>query len=77
MLGSCRRIDPLGRVTIPKELRKKYAISDKTLLSIRELGDKIVIQKAVPACKLCGSEQDVDEYMMVCEECSAKIKNQY
>ncbi|MDD4492840.1 MAG: AbrB/MazE/SpoVT family DNA-binding domain-containing protein [Eubacteriales bacterium] len=75
MLGSCRKIDPLGRVTIPKELRRKYGISDKTLLSISELDDKIVIQKAVPACKLCGSEQDVDEHLMVCAVCSIRIKN--
>ncbi|HBR03694.1 MAG TPA: AbrB family transcriptional regulator [Ruminiclostridium sp.] len=76
MLGSCRKIDTLGRVTIPKEMRKKYAITDETLLSITEQNDKIVIQKAIPTCKLCGSEQDVDESIMVCKRCSEKIKNQ-
>lgn len=76
MLGSCRKIDPLGRVTIPKELRNKYAITDNTLLNITELNDKIIIQKAMPACKLCGSEQNVDESIMVCKNCSLQIKNQ-
>ena len=76
MLGSCRKIDILGRVTIPMELRKKYAITDKTLLNITEKNDKIVIQKAIPTCRICGSEQDVDETLRVCRECSAKIKNQ-
>ena len=75
VLESCRKVDLLGRITIPKELRKKHAITDTTLLSISELDDKIVIQKAMPACKICGSQQEVDESLQVCRTCSIKIKN--
>lgn len=75
MLESCRRIDLLGRVTIPRELRKKHGISDRALLCIREVDQRIVIEKVSAACRLCRSEEDVDEEIRVCNACKEKIKS--
>ena len=54
--GIVRRIDELGRVVIPKEIRRTLRIKDGDPLEIFTEGDAILLRKYRPAgaCVLCG-----------------------
>lgn len=71
--GIVRRIDDLGRVVIPRELRRTFGISEGDSLEIYTEGNKIIISKYTPGCCLCGSEREnlVPFYpeKMICKPC--------
>ena len=54
--GIVRHIDSLGRVVLPKELRRTFDITTDTPLEIFTEGDAILLRKYRPAdaCALCG-----------------------
>ena len=54
--GIVRHIDALGRVVLPKELRRSFDITADTPLEIFTEGDAILLRKYRPAdaCALCG-----------------------
>jgi transcriptional pleiotropic regulator of transition state genes len=52
--GIVRRVDELGRVVIPIELRRTYSIDIGDPLEIYVDGDKILLKKYVPSCMFCG-----------------------
>ncbi|MDK8193745.1 AbrB/MazE/SpoVT family DNA-binding domain-containing protein [Paenibacillus sp. UMB7766-LJ446] len=54
--GMVRRIDDLGRLVLPKELRKVRGIENGDPLEFFVDGDKIVLRKYQPGCVLCGNE---------------------
>ncbi|PGC28806.1 AbrB family transcriptional regulator [Bacillus pseudomycoides] len=58
--GVTRKLDPLGRVVIPKELRRTLAIQEKTPLEIYVEGEKIILKKyeANGACAITGEVSD-------------------
>jgi transcriptional pleiotropic regulator of transition state genes len=74
--GIVRRVDELGRIVIPMELRRTLGIRVKDPLSISMEGERIIIEKFHDACALCGSEQDVIVFKdrAVCARCTAEIK---
>ncbi len=70
-----RKLDHMGRIVIPSEYRKITGIEDMAEVRITEQGGKIVIERLAPACKLCGSEENINEEMCVCKNCIEKIKS--
>ena len=60
--GVVRRIDELGRVVIPMELRKTMHISEKDGLEIFVSEDTIVLKKYAPACVFTSEFDDLLEY---------------
>ena len=78
--GIVRRVDELGRVVIPMELRNRYGITEKDPMEIYTEGSAIVLKKVEPDCIFCGSSKNVFEFgdKLVCEKCVkeiSKIKN--
>lgn len=70
--GIVRPVDQAGRLVLPKELRRQYALlSDDASVEIFTDGDTIVLRKYAPACCFCGSLDDVIEHngTKVCSEC--------
>jgi transcriptional pleiotropic regulator of transition state genes len=69
--GIVRKIDELGRMVIPKEMRKTMNIDIKDPMEIFVDGDKIILQKYQPGCFICGNVEDNIEYKgkMICEDC--------
>ena len=53
--GMIRRIDCLGRVVIPKELRRERGIQDGDPLEVYVDDDLIILRKYAPGCVFCGS----------------------
>lgn len=70
-----RRIDKLGRIVIPMEYRKRVGLEIDDEASIIEENGKIVIQKKTPSCKICGSDENLNEEFSLCQKCIDKIKN--
>jgi len=75
--GIVRKVDELGRVVIPIELRRTLDIAKKDSLEIYVDSDKIILKKYQPACIFCGSAEDVSiiKNKNICSKCLNEIKN--
>lgn len=75
-LGITRRIDPLGRIVIPIELRSTLNINVKDALEIFTEGDTILLRKYEPLCLFCGSSDSLKEFKgkKVCVHCRDDAK---
>jgi transcriptional pleiotropic regulator of transition state genes len=73
--GITRKIDPLGRVVLPIELRRSLGIEETDPLEIFIDGDKIILHKYAPGCSNCGFIGTVAELgsIKLCAECLEKI----
>lgn len=73
--GIVRRVDELGRVVIPIELRRTLGIDEKDALEIYVDQEKIILKKYEPACVFCGNAEDVYNFKgkNVCRECASAI----
>lgn len=73
--GIVRKVDNLGRVVIPVELRRTIGIEEGESLEIYTDGEKIVLRKYEPACIFCGNAEDVVNYKgkNVCKSCLAEL----
>jgi len=60
--GIVRKVDELGRVVLPMELRRTMDIGEKDALEIFVDGNSIVLKKYEPACIFCGDAKDVSSY---------------
>ena len=69
--GIVRKVDELGRVVIPIELRRMLDIAEKDGLEIYVDGDKIILRKYEPACVFCGNAYNVEHFRgkKVCRNC--------
>jgi transcriptional pleiotropic regulator of transition state genes len=70
-----RKVDDLGRIVIPKEIRKSFGIEDQDPLEIFVDGEFIVLKKYEPACCFCGEARDMVNFSgkLVCKSCIAKL----
>ena len=73
--GIVRKVDELGRVVLPIELRRNLDIKEKDALEIYVDEEKIVLKKYEPACIFCGSANDVNYFhnKLVCKECAKEL----
>ena len=77
-LGIVRKVDSLGRIVIPKELRTTMNIvEDETVLEISSDGEKIVLSKYNPGCHCCGNMENRKEYkgIKICKKCLNELNN--
>ena len=73
--GIIRRMDELGRVVIPIEIRNQFDIAEKDPIEIYVDGSTIVLKKYEPNCIFCGNTKNLIDYndKLICEDCSQKI----
>ncbi len=73
--GIIRKVDELGRIVIPKELRKSMDIKETDPMEIFTDGDSIILKKYTPFCAFCGSSQSLVSFggKNICSECAKKI----
>lgn len=69
--GVIRKIDELGRIVLPKELREALQMENQNPVEIFSEGNRIVIIKHHPACIFCGGTQEVIPFcgQNVCAAC--------
>lgn len=76
--GIVRRVDELGRVVLPMELRKVMDINEKDPMEIFVKDGQIILKKYEPACIFCGSAEEVIHYKgkNVYHTCSLEMRKQ-
>ena len=62
--GIVRRVDELGRVVIPIELRNKFGIAEKDPIEIYVDGSNIILKKYEPNCIFCGNSKKLVDYQL-------------
>lgn len=74
--GIVRKVDELGRVVLPIELRRTLDIEEKDALEIYVDGPTIILKKYEPACIFCDNAKDVVIYRgkNICKECLDTLK---
>ena len=74
--GIVRRVDELGRVVLPIELRRNMHIAEKDALEIYVDGANIILKKYEPDCIFCGTAKDVTTYKgkNICAACMNDLK---
>ena len=74
--GIVRNIDELGRIVVPKELRRMLEINNNDPVEIFVEGDKIILRKYVPDCIFCGSHDDLVLFKdkKICKVCLEELK---
>lgn len=75
--GIVRKVDELGRVVLPIELRREFDINIRDPLEIEVDEDKIILFKHKAKCVFCGSTEDVRQKLekTICQGCLSDIKN--
>ncbi len=74
--GIVRKVDELGRIVLPIEMRRTLDIAERDLLEIYVEGDSIILKKYQAACVFCGNTKNVIgfEGKNICPDCLARLK---
>lgn len=69
--GIVRKVDELGRVVIPVELRRTLRIAEKDALEIYVDDERIILKKYEPACVFCGNAGETVTFKnkIICKDC--------
>ncbi len=69
--GIVRKVDDLGRIVLPAELRRLLELDDRAEVEIYTEGDTVVLKKHRPSCVFCGSQKDLREFRgsSICDAC--------
>ena len=73
--GIIRKVDELGRIVLPIELRRTLDIVEKDAIEIYVDGDQVILKKYLPCCIFCGSKEELATYddKYVCRSCRSKL----
>ncbi len=76
--GVVRKLDELGRIVIPIEIRRVMDISERDTMEIFVDQDSIVLKKYHPTCVFCNDARDVLPYKdkMICRNCLDLLKKE-
>ena len=74
-LANSRQIDPLGRVVLPKDMRRALNLHENDLLDIVLEGNAIVLTKSTCSCALCGRTENLTAVGKgyICPACREQI----
>ena len=75
--GIVRKVDELGRIVLPIELRRTLDIAERDALEIYVEGSSVILKKYGSRCVFCDSSKDVTLFKgkSVCPKCLKEIKN--
>ena len=74
--GIVRKVDQLGRIVIPMELRRVLDIEESTPLEIYTEGETIILKKYTPDCLFCSEGNDLVNFKgkWICKSCLKNLK---
>lgn len=69
--GIVRKVDELGRIVLPIELRRTLGIEEKDRIEIFVDGESIILRKYQPACIFCDNAKGIINYKgkNICPDC--------
>lgn len=70
-IGIVRKIDELGRIVIPKEIRRSFNINEGDSLEIFTEGSNIILKKYTPGCHCCREVENLTDVLglKLCPSC--------
>ncbi len=79
IIGTTRRIDQLGRVVVPAELRRLLGLHEGDVISFSARGTELLLSRVAPSCAICAtSAEDLvdlrDKHL--CKSCVQEIRLQ-
>jgi len=77
--GIVRKIDDLGRIVLPKEMRNCFGWTPGTPLEMFTEGESVVLRTYKPGCTFCNSLQNLERHkgLLLCGQCIAEIKDNF
>ena len=74
--GIVRKVDELGRIVLPIEMRRTLDIAEKDPVEIYVEGDSVILRKYQASCVFCDSVKESSSFKgrNVCAACIAKLK---
>jgi len=74
--GIVRKVDELGRIVLPIELRRTLDIGEKDAIEIYVEGTSIVLKKYQPSCIFCGESKKVADFKgkNICPKCLRELQ---
>ena len=74
--GIVRKVDELGRIVLPIELRRTMDIAEKDAIESYVDGASIILRKYEPTCIFCGDAKNVINYRgkNICPNCLKEMK---
>ena len=72
-----RQVDNLGRIVIPKELRKKYGLVEGADIEFVDGGDGVTIKASAHICIICKSPVPENISLPICKDCVMKGFGEY
>ncbi len=72
-----RKVDQLGRIVLPAELRRLFGIREGDLVEIFVEDNRIVLAKVEEQCVFCGSTTELREFnsKLVCVTCVEGLRS--
>ena len=73
--GVVRKIDELGRIVLPSELRRVFGIREGDELEISVDGERVILQKRQDQCLFCSADAPSIEFRgrKICENCASEL----
>lgn len=73
--GIVRKVDELGRIVLPIELRRTLDIAEKDALEIYVDNNSVILKKYQPACVFCGDAREIKSFhgKNICSSCLQEL----
>lgn len=74
--GIVRKVDELGRIVLPVELRKALRINIGDAVEIYVDPDRVMLKKYMPACTFCNDYNQLTYFKgkLICQQCLDEVK---
>lgn len=74
--GIIRRLDDLGRIVIPKEIRHRLGVTEGDPMEILVNGNQLILEKYEPGCTFCGGHDGISTFKgkEICEVCRQEVR---
>ena len=72
-----RKVDRLGRIVIPQELRQKYGLTEGITIEFLDSGDGITVRASDSLCKICRRKISDNATLPLCEACISEAVKSY
>ena len=72
-----KKVDKLGRIVIPQQLREKYGLTEGKEIDFFDAGDGITVKPQEALCKICRCKIKSNLVVPLCESCIEKVVKNY
>ena len=69
--GIVRKVDELGRIVLPIEMRRTLGVDSHDPIEMSVDGESIILRKYAPGCVFCGNPKEIIDFhgKRICRDC--------